>query len=129
MRGRVPAGKDDMGGSSAARLSVMSSTTLGAVGGAQTVALTLAQLPTGITSSNLAVMGLSVTSTTSGIIQGALTAGNSGTPLFGGATAAAVTSTGNIPIGDADVTSNNTSGSDHLNVQPTIICKYALRIF
>lgn len=36
MRGRVAAGKDDMGGSSAVRLNTISSTTLGATGGNQT---------------------------------------------------------------------------------------------
>jgi microcystin-dependent protein len=36
LRGRVAAGKDNMGGSSAARLNLISSTTLGAVGGQQT---------------------------------------------------------------------------------------------
>lgn len=36
LRGRVAAGKDDMGGSSAARLNMIASTTLGGVGGAQT---------------------------------------------------------------------------------------------
>lgn len=46
LRGRVIAGKDDMGGSSAARLSTaMTSTTLGASGGAQTFTLTTANLP------------------------------------------------------------------------------------
>jgi microcystin-dependent protein len=44
-RGRVGAGKDDMGGTSAGRLSsVMTSTTLGNVGGAQQITLTAAQL-------------------------------------------------------------------------------------
>jgi microcystin-dependent protein len=36
LRGRVAAGKDDMGGSSAARLNLIAGTTLGAAGGAQT---------------------------------------------------------------------------------------------
>jgi hypothetical protein len=36
LRGRVAAGKDDMGGTSAARLNLISSTTLGAAGGQQT---------------------------------------------------------------------------------------------
>lgn len=46
MRGRVPAGKDDMGGVSAARLSTaLTSTTLGASGGTQTFTLTTPNLP------------------------------------------------------------------------------------
>lgn len=44
-RGRVGAGKDNMGGTSAARLNTLSSTTLGATGGSQTHALTTAQMP------------------------------------------------------------------------------------
>lgn len=49
MRGRVPAGKDDMGGSSAGRLTTAGSgvngTLLGASGGAQTVTLSTAEMP------------------------------------------------------------------------------------
>lgn len=46
MRGRVPAGKDDMGGSSAARLTAaLSSTTLGASGGAATHILSTNEMP------------------------------------------------------------------------------------
>ena len=44
LRGRITAGKDDMGGSSAARLNTIASTTLGTAGGAQTHTLTTAQL-------------------------------------------------------------------------------------
>ena len=49
-RGRVAAGKDDMGGTSAARLNTMASTTLGTGGGAQTHShvLTEAQMPSHI---------------------------------------------------------------------------------
>jgi microcystin-dependent protein len=43
-RGRVAAGKDDMGGTSAARLNTIASTTLGTAGGLQTHTLTTAQL-------------------------------------------------------------------------------------
>lgn len=52
LRGRIPAGKDDMGGSAASRLTATTITpdgvTLSAVGGAQTVTLTQANLPSGI---------------------------------------------------------------------------------
>ncbi|EJW11234.1 hypothetical protein A33M_3312 [Rhodovulum sp. PH10] len=44
-RGRVIAGLDDMGATSAARLSTLASTTLGTSGGAQTVALAKTQMP------------------------------------------------------------------------------------
>ena len=45
LRGRITAGKDDMGGSSAARLNTMASTTLGTGGGEQTHVLITAALP------------------------------------------------------------------------------------
>lgn len=49
LRGRVPAGKDNMGGSAASRLTTAGSgvdgATLGAVGGAETHTLTTAQMP------------------------------------------------------------------------------------
>ncbi|WP_246188836.1 phage tail protein [Nitratireductor arenosus] len=44
-RGRVSAGKDDMGGTSANRLSSIGSTALGAVGGSQTHVLSIAEMP------------------------------------------------------------------------------------
>src|SRR5882757_3102233 len=54
LRGRVTAGKDDMNGSAASRLtnalSGITGTTLGASGGLEAQTLTLGQLPTGITS-------------------------------------------------------------------------------
>lgn len=51
LRGRVPGGKDNMGGTAANRLTTggsgVNGATLGAVGGAETHVLTLAQLPSG----------------------------------------------------------------------------------
>lgn len=52
LRGRIPGGKDNMGGSAASRLTTAGSgvdgSTLGASGGAQTHTLTNAQLPTSV---------------------------------------------------------------------------------
>lgn len=52
LRGRVPAGKDDMGGTAATRLTTAGSgvdgATLGAAGGAQTHVLTVGQLPSSV---------------------------------------------------------------------------------
>jgi len=102
--------------------------TMGAVGGGQSQTLTLAQLPTGITSAN-AAQAISVTSTVSNIDQANVNAGSngSGSPVntITAAVAAAVTSTGNNAIA---VTSNNTSGNAHPIVQPTIVCNYIIRI-
>ena len=129
LRGRVPAGKDDMGGSAASRITNAGSsivgTTLGASGGGETHALTRAQLPTGITSSG--TNSISVTSSGT-VVQGGtdqfFTGGGVPSvqyPLVG----STVTSTGSNLI---SVTSNNTSGNSHPNVQPTLITNYIIRI-
>jgi microcystin-dependent protein len=131
-RGRSIAGKDDMGGSAASRLTATyfgtSAATLGAVGGLESQTLSLAQLPTGITAAN-ASQAISVSTTITTVMYGANIQSNVGT---GGSRtvgyepfAASLTSTGSNSI---SVTSNNTSGSAHNNVQPTIICNYILRI-
>jgi microcystin-dependent protein len=137
LRGRVPAGKDDMGGSAALRLTSSyfgsNAASLGAVGGSESNVLSLAQLPVGITStgSNNISVGdggrniptannsiLSVPVPSSGSLQAPYESGSAtwhGVPAL----------TGSNSIG---VTSNNTSGSAHNNVQPTIICNYIIRI-
>jgi microcystin-dependent protein len=83
------------------------STTLGAVGGLESQTLTLAQLPTGITSAN-ASQAISVTSTVGGIPSGASinSAGSAGNPFPQTSTVGTITSAGNNSI---SVTSNNTS--------------------
>jgi microcystin-dependent protein len=129
LRGRVPAGKDDMGGSAASRLtnagSSIAGTALGAAGGGETQTLTRAQLPTGITSSG--TNSISVTSSSS-VVQGGTDQFFTGgavpsvqNPLVG----STITSTGSNSI---SVTSNNTSGNAHPNVQPTLITNYIIRI-
>ena len=133
LRGRVIAGKDDMGGSAASRLTSSyfgtSAAALGAVGGGESHTLTLAQLPT-ITSVN-ASQAISVTSTASNVLQGSPVATTVGTGGFtrdtivNPATVSAITSTANNSI---SVTSNGTSGNAHRTVQPTIICNKLLRI-
>jgi hypothetical protein len=133
-RGRVLASLDDMGNSAAGRLTASyfgaTATTLGAVGGAESIALTLAQLPTGITSSS------AITSVT-------LAIGKYIPQTFNPMATIPVSSTGSLysiyaPSGAADwtvnnstlsgtlsggiiSTSNNTSGSAHRTVQPTIL--------
>lgn len=140
LRGRVIAGKDDMGGSAASRLTSSyfgtGATTLGGVGSSsESTTLTLAQLPTGITSANTGNIGLSVISadfsvrspsnTTSSSVGGGTVVGQLGSL---GAVVDRITSTGSITTGNAVVTSNNTSGNAHRTVQPTIILNYLLRI-
>jgi len=130
LRGRIPAGKDDMGGSTASRLTNSGSsivgTKLGATGGGETQTLTLAQLPTGITSAN-ASQTINVTSSVGGILSGGsfqqFTGGTVNSIQNG--SIGTVTSTGNNSI---SVTSNNTGGNAHPIVQPTIVCNYIIRI-
>ncbi|RXT48752.1 tail fiber protein [Bradyrhizobium betae] len=130
LRGRFIAGKDDMGGSAASRLTSTyfgtSAAALGAIGGAQNHTLTLGELPTGIASSG--TNSISVTSINSNNVQGTLTSSpNTGgvlLQLLTGGTGTVV-STGSNSIG---VTSNNTSGSAHATVPPALVLNYLLRI-
>lgn len=130
-RGRVIAGLDDMGASAAGRLTASyfgaTATVLGASGGAESQTLALAQLPTGITSANTGAIALSVTTTSSQIINGD-TSVQSGSGAHGGVTATSAASTGNIAIGNAAVTSNNTSGNAHNNVQPTMLATVYVKL-
>lgn len=136
-RGRVTASLDNMGGSAASRLSTTyfgatsggNPTTLGNFGGLESETLTLAQTPTGITSANTGSIALSVVSTSNvdtGNAPISFTSGGNGAVTAAQVTS--VASTGTIAIGAVPVTSNNTSGTPHPNVQPTIVCNYIIRI-
>lgn len=110
LRGRVVAGQDDMGGTSANRLTNqtggLDGDTLGATGGAETHTLTEAQMP-----SHYHVHGIySETQSNSNYKRG----GSETKQSFGTAT----TTSG------AGSTANTGSGSAHNNVQPTIILNY-----
>lgn len=138
-RGRGIAGLDDMGNSPAGRLTTtyfgsvtgFAGTTLGGTGGSESTTLTVAQLPTGITSSN-ASQSITVNTTNNGA---SLAGNNNGAGLFtlngGGAASGALPA---VPLGGSwltvssisgansiSVTSNNTSGAAHRTVQPTIL--------
>lgn len=114
-RGRVGAGKDDMGGTSAARLNTLSSTTLGASGGEQTHALMTPEMPSHTHA--LTDPGHSHSTLGSGIAAYA--------PGSGALTAAAATtgtSYANISIGSTG------GGGAHNNVQPTIVVGKIMRV-
>jgi len=131
MRGRIPAGKDNMGGSAISRLTGTTMTpdgnTLGAVNtaaGGQTVTISLAQLPTGITSpvtvtSNI---GNLVTSNSSAVLFSYTPGGTLGTAFPNGA----VVTVNSTVTSSGTATSNNTSGNAVSNVQPTIITNYII---
>lgn len=131
LRGRAPTGKDGGTGRLTSATMTPDGDTLGAVGGAQTQTLSLAQLPSGITSAN-AAQGISVTNTGTNPYRGT-SAINSQTTFGGGAQGlfasvsdvsnSAMTSTGSNSI---SVTSNNTGAGAHINVQPTIVLNYII---
>ncbi len=131
LRGRFPAGRDNMGGTPAGRLTDAVSgfgDGLGEAGGAQTQTLTLSQIPTGITSVN-ASQSISVNAnnfiieSASGTAGSAQPGGTQNSFPLASSTAAKSFSSGNNSI---SVTSNNTSGTAHGNVQPTIITNYII---
>lgn len=124
LRGRVVAGKDDMGGSAASRLTSSffggAATNLGATGGSESHALTTAQLASHTHLNTL---------TDPGHVHG-------GIPLIAGVSSG--TATQNAASGGTTTASattgisiNNASaggGNAHNNVQPTIIANKLLRI-
>jgi microcystin-dependent protein len=130
-RGRASAGKDDMGGTAASRLTTAGSgvagSTLGAAGGAQTVTLTEAQMPahthafSGTTSSN----GAHTHTVTAS--DGTFEPGGG----FSGSTPN-ITTTSTSSNGAHTHTVSGTTGSAgssqaHANVQPTIVCNKIIR--
>jgi microcystin-dependent protein len=109
------------------------STALGAVGGAESQTLSLAQLPTGITttvSATGSVSGFRVNGSSLNFTYLDSSTGGS----FGWASpgSAKTIANGSQLAADASVTgtgtSNNTSGNAHRTVQPTIVCNYIIRI-
>lgn len=128
LRGRVIAGKDDMGGSAASRLSAsVAGSTLGAVGGAETHTLTSAQIPahTHTASTN------TVADHTHSSITGTGSMSNIST---GGATVVGTTnSTGNTGSAGSHshtvtVAANTGGDGAHNNTQPTIILNHIIKV-
>jgi microcystin-dependent protein len=138
-RGRVTAGKDNMGGSAANRItsavSGFAGTTLGIAGGAEGVSITTAQMPV----HNHTVSG------TPGMIDPAhihtfraqAGSGSDGTVSsteadlnsFADTNDAVLSNTTGITLSVGSLTTaNQGSGSAHLNTQPTIIANKLLRV-
>jgi len=98
--------------------------TLGTTCGGESVTLTLAQLPTGITSSgnnNIAVLSTPAVQNTA--------TGNSAQGGGGLGIASFITQVYSTGVNNISVTSNNTSGSAHRTVQPTFGVNVFVRIF
>jgi microcystin-dependent protein len=126
LRGRVIAGKDDMGGSAASRLTSSyfgaSAAALGAVGGSESNTLTAAQLPAHIHPNTLSDPGHSHTDHMN------VAFGASGSTFgIAGSVSSGTTSTNatGMTINNA---ANTGGGGAHNNTQPTIIANKLLRI-
>jgi microcystin-dependent protein len=125
LRGRVVAGQDDMGGSSANRLTNTSGglngDTLGATGGAETHTLTTAELAVHSHANSLNDPGHAhvISPVYAGVTAGAGSARNNwdNSNITTSAQATGITITN----------ANAGSGSAHNNVQPTIILNYIIR--
>lgn len=132
LRGRAVYGVDNMGGSTAGRITAtvnFNGTVLGASGGLQNHTLTVAEIPTGITSS--AVNSISVTPT-GGLNGVPVTTGpaNVTTSLVGGAAAVSVPGSTSGSWGgtgifsgnnNINVTTNNTSGTTFSILSPAFM--------
>jgi microcystin-dependent protein len=132
MRGRVPAGKDDMGGTSASRLSnVISggSVTLGNVGGEQTHTIARSELPNVAPTFTGTQGTVNVTSTDGAafISQPIGISVSTGGSASAGTGFSIVHSSGNFtPSGTVSSINGNVSQTAMNVTQPSMICNYIL---
>lgn len=136
LRGRLPAGKDNMGGSAAGRLTSTTispdGNTLGAVGGAQTVTLAQANLP-----------NATLTVTASGTVTPTVGGGNAAAALNSSSAPTAFPSGSGVPVPPSNTfqgmdtkTVSSTGTTSSINggvaqtsvskVQPTIVTNYII---
>ena len=127
LRGRVPAGKDDMGGSAASRIGSVSTdsgtitgTALGSSGGSSTHVLTSGEMPTHTHTINITDPGHSHTFAMGNNTGNSMPTG-AGPQTNTVATASATT-------GISATATNSGSGNAHALLQPTIIVNYILRV-
>jgi microcystin-dependent protein len=117
MRGRAVAGKDDMGGTAASRLTstvLTASNTLGATGGTQTHTMTSAEMPSHTHIQNAHAHSTNI-------------AGGSGSPAsyYYASQWGAL----NTIVSSTETATNQSTGGGgaHLNTQPTIVLNYIIK--
>ncbi|MCK1304706.1 MULTISPECIES: tail fiber protein [unclassified Bradyrhizobium] len=132
LRGRVIAGKDNMGGTYAGRLTGTffgsDSGVLGNIGGGESQTLTAAQIPSITSSASNAITVTTVQRVVNGPNAGSAQGGGTqvtASDAGSGGNLSLLNSTGNNTI---TVNSNNTGGGAHRTVQPTIVLNKILRI-
>lgn len=143
IRGRVPAGKNNIGGTSSGRLGSGAGfssfggadpNVLGAAAGSEIHTLTLLQAPAGITGTNSNSFTVNVTETSgytpynpgSSSLISAAGGGIAGGISVTGGFCGRIESSGTVSSSTITFQSNNTGGAAHNNVQPTIITNYVL---
>ncbi|MEH2534422.1 microcystin-dependent protein [Bradyrhizobium sp. AZCC 1588] len=128
-RGRVSAGKDDMGGSSANRLTNaddgLNGDTLGATGGGETQTLATANLPAYTPSGSVAITSINqITRDFTGVGSPDINTLSTGT--------SGITRTNGLPFSGGTATFTGTAQGGTSTafgiVQPTIVCNYIMRI-
>lgn len=131
VRGRVIAGLDDMGNSAASRLTSTyfgtSAIVLGAAGGSESTTLSLAQLPTGITSTGNVTGTTGNLVTANGQVSTFSTSAGGATSWLAWATANVVTVISSL-VSTGTLTSNNTSGNPHRTVPPMMLATIYLKL-
>lgn len=128
LRGRIPAGKDNMGGTAASRLTTAGSgvdgATLGAAGGGETHTLTSAQMPVHNHTGTAASGGAHTHNVQT--IGGAFSAGAAQVAASTGGNFTALTQSAGAHTHTLSV-DNAGSGNAHPNVQPTLVTNYIIK--
>ena len=134
MRGRVPAGKDNMGGSAAGRLTTtVTSSAIGGTGGGQNITISQSNLPA-VSPTFTGTSGtVTVATDSTNVIEGSLANETAGTSSFNfdkivGGTGFASSKVSRGTFTPAGTISALGSGAPITNIQPTLVCNYLLYV-